>query len=418
MVEGRISDKLDWEYSFLNRFLSRSESIDLTRVVFKSAGGYLTGQFPAQQEELNRFDLVILYDVNMDRLKSKAGLFQSFLNNRGGGLLVILGENYLKSSHPGWIDQLLPATTYSRNAQPVYLRFNGQPAENFLFHPAVRISDSRRGIRSAWSSMPPFEMLIPLDSIAPNSEVLVTTGLGTANREFPILAYRNIGAGKVLESAAAPFWHWAFFGYGFNSDSREYQSLFDGIVNWLSLSEDSDPIKIVPDKNIYTRGEKIGFSGFVYDLGFRPIEAATGHISLVGENMTDTTVIQFIENKEGLYRAEIDIMPPGKYNFNGLIDKDGRILKESHGQIAVEAFSVEEFRRKPEFGTLALISQRTGGEYFTLDNIDSLFATLRPGSIAVTQKNEITIWNKFWLLSIFILALGLEWALRKRYQLI
>ncbi len=192
---------------------------------------------------------------------------------------------------------------------------------------------------------------------------------------------------------------------------------FDGIINWLSLQEDSDPIRIVPDKNIFSRGEKIGFNASVYDLGFRPISGATGDITLVDESL-DTTVIQLIENKEGSYRAEIDLLPPGKYDYNGLIEKDGRTLKETQSQIAVETFSIEEYQRKPDFSLLSSISQKTGGLFFRLDNIDSLYNSLNTELILESRKTEIVLWNKFWLLAVFILALGVEWFLRKKYQLI
>ncbi|HHI03638.1 MAG TPA: hypothetical protein ENL22_08970 [candidate division Zixibacteria bacterium] len=412
-----VSDKLDWEYAFLKRFLIKSESIELTPVLYKENGEYLTGRFPSQQKELNRFDLIILYDIKDNILKSRAELIESFLNDHGGGLLVLLGDNYLEKSFPRAIDNFLPFISTKRNAEIIYCTFNGRPDENYLYHPAVRISDNRGSIRQAWSSLPNFEILIPLDSITPNSEIYVTADIDNLGDGFPILGFRNFGPGKVMATSAAPFWHWAFFGYGFGEDAREYRLLFDGIINWLSFHEDSDPIRIVPDKNIFTRGEKIGFNALVYDLGFRPITGATGNITLVDE-ARDTTVIQLIESKKGKYRAEIDLLPPGKYDYTGLIEKDGRILKETKSRIAVESFSIEEYRRKPEFGALSAISQKTGGQFFALDNVDSLYDRLNTDLILESKKTEIVLWNKFWLLAIFILALGIEWLLRKKYQLI
>ncbi len=412
-----VSDRLDWEYAFLKRFLYNSESIELTAVTYKENGESLTGRFPSQQQELNRFDLIILYDVNNNNLKSKVGLIESFLNDHGGGLLALLGDNYLGSPFPRSVDNFLPFVSTKRKAEMIYFTFNGQPDENYLFHPAVRISENRSSIRQAWSNLPNFETIVPLDSVAPNSEIYVTADIANLGNNLPILGYRNFGPGKVIATSAAPFWHWAFFGYGFGEDAEEYRLFFDGIINWLSFQEDSDPIRIVPDKNIFSRGEKIGFNASVYDLGFRPISGATGDITLVDES-SDTTVIQLIENKEGSYRAEIDLLPPGKYDYTGLIEKDGRILKETQSQIAVEIFSIEEYQRKPDFGLLFSISQKTGGLFFRADNIDSLYNSLNTELILESRKTEIVLWNKFWLLAIFILALGVEWFLRKKYQLI
>ncbi len=413
-----VADHLDEEYAFLNRFLSNSESVELTPVVFKKGGGYLEGSFPSEQAELNRYDMIILYNININSLKSKDKLIGSFLSDKGGGMFVLLGDNYLKASFPRWLDKYLPFVETRKNSRILNIKFNGQPAENELFHPAVRISDSRQGIREAWQNLPSFEALVPLDSITPNSVILATANLSGQQTAFPILGYRRFGAGKVLATSAIPYWHWAFFDYGFGGDDREYRQFLDGIVNWLSIKEESDPITISPDKTIYTRGEKVGFNASVFDLGFRPILGASGYVALIGDKDKDTTIAQFVESGDGLYRADFDIIPPGRYKYVGRVDKEGKSLKESSGQIVVEAYSIEEYQRRPDFGLLADLSRKTGGDFYTLANVDSLYSAINTKPVAESVQKEIIIWNKLWLLLLFILALSAEWFLRKRYQLI
>ncbi len=413
-----VADHLDWEYAFMKRFLDRSESVELTPVVFKEGSGYLTGSFPSRQAELNKYDLIILYDVDWSRLANRAELFDSYLKDKGGGLFVLMGENYLKNAFPRWIDKYLPFVVTRNGSRILYHQFNGIPVENYLFHPAVRIGDNRREIRDAWRDLPHFEVLVPIDSMTENAEVLVTTDLGEGLNAVPALAFRRIGPGKVLASAVGPFWHWAFLGYGFNKKPEEYALFMNGVVNWLALKEESEPVRIYPDKNVYTRGEGIGFNASVYDLGFRPIGGASGYISVTPENSSDSTVVQFIETGEGRYRAEFDLLPPGRYSWHGVVEKDGKTLKESDGQIAVESYTVEEFRRRPDFATLAAVSQITGGHFAPLNRADSLLSGLDSTPVTITETREIVLWNKLWLLIIFIAALGVEWFLRKRYQLI
>ncbi len=366
------ADHIDWEYAFLIRYLINSESVDLSTVVAKKGGGYIGNPFPSRQEELNQNDMVILYDVNLDALSSRASLFKSFLGDKGGGLMVLLGENYLKAALPRWIDDYLPFLAKGKG-KLLYVKSTGRPVENYLFHPAVRLSDSRQSIREGWSNLPPFECLVPIDSINSGGEILVTSGVGIGKNEIPIMGFRNIGAGKVLAVTASPFWHWAFFGYGFGRDNNEYKTLLGGVVNWLSLREESDPIKITPDKTVYTRGEKAGFGASVYDLGFRPITGASGTVTLKNEAGKDSTVTQFVERGDGKYRAELDIVTPGRYKYAATIEKDGKKLRDAAGEIAVESYSIEEYRRKPDFETLARISQLTGGEFYHLNEADSLY---------------------------------------------
>jgi len=278
-----------------------------------------------------------------------------------------------------------------------------------------------------------------------------------------------------MATAALPFWHWGFFGYGFGGDDKEYRQLLDGVINWLSVrseSSESDPIRIVPDKTIYTRGEIIGFNAFVFDLGFRPIPGASGYITLVGEREGDSTMVQLVEKGEGLYRAEFDILSPGRYKYIGIVEKDGNIMKESSGQIALERYSIEEYQKRaefdvlspgrykyigivekdgnimkessgqialerysieeyqkrPDFGSLLSVSMLTGGKYFKCDEADSLSNVLtmdrvtvslqKEDRVTVSLQKEIILWNKFWILAVFVLSLAIEWLIRKRFQLI
>jgi hypothetical protein len=414
-----VSDRLDWEYSFLYRFLANSESIDLSPVVFRGDGSYLVGRFPGSQSELNSFDLIILYDINPQTLKSRRDMFGAFINDRGGSLFVMLGENYLKSPFPRWLDDYLPLiNTDRRPGMPLYFQFNGRPMENYLFHPAVRLAESRQGVREAWSQLPHFEELIPTDSVAPNSEILVAADIALGANNPPILAFRNIGGGRVLATTAAPYWHWSFFVYGFGENDREYKMFLDGIVSWLSIKEGYDPIRIIPDKNVFTKGEKIGFDTYVYDLGFRPIPNASGYVALINEQSRDTVFSHLIEIGDGRYRADFDLILPGRYKYVGVVEKDGKTLKEASGQIAVESYSIEEYQRKPDLETLEAVSRLTGGRFFGIDNFDSLYTAVDRRPLSFAKQYEITIWNKTWLLIIFISALGIEWLLRKKFQLV
>lgn len=413
-----VAEALDWEYSFLKRFLEKSESVELTEVVYKKGGGTLTGTFPDRQSELNQYDLVIMYDPVWSKLSGKAELADSYLKDNGGGIFILLGQNYLRGSFPRWIDRYLPFLVNRGGRNILYHQFNAVPVENYLFHPGARIGESRSDIRTAWRELPHFETLLPIDSISPGAEILVASDLGEGPEAIPVLGFRRFGPGKLLASSAAPFWHWAFFGYGFGRDQEEYSLFLDGIVNWLALKEETDPVRVYPDKNVYTRGEKIAFNASVYDLGFRPITGVSGYVALIPEDGTDSTVAQFIEIGEGRYRAEIDLIPPGRYSWSGDVEKDGKLLKQSQGQIAVESFTIEEFRRRPDFAALSAVAQATGGEFATIDKADTLLQNLDASTVTIATAYEIPIWDKLWLLMIFIAALGAEWFLRKRNQLI
>ncbi|MFH2036795.1 MAG: hypothetical protein ABIJ45_10365, partial [Candidatus Zixiibacteriota bacterium] len=155
-----------------------------------------------------------------------------------------------------------------------------------------------------------------------------------------------------------------------------------------------------------------------FDLGYRAINNGNGYITLINNNRADSVVTQIIRKGEGHYRAEFDLVPPGLYDYYGRIEQDGRLLKEATGQIAVENFAIEEYYRQPDFAQLSNISRLTGGKFFKAPQADSIYAVIDTMALTIETRSEIVLWNKIWLLISFILALGIEWFLRKRYQLI
>ncbi len=413
-----VADHLDWEYAFLKRFLNRSENIDLSTVVYRDNGNTLEGQFPTSQSELNQYDLIIFYDIKPGFLAGQKNIIQSFVAEKGGGLFFILGDNYLGARRPTWVDDFLPFVKRKGTGQMIYTKFNGVPVESYLFHPSVRLSDDRRGVRERWRDLPNFEQLVPTDSVTPQSEVLVTANLGRNAPDMPVLGYRLMGAGKILATTAAPFWRWAFLSAGFDEPTSDYDRFWDGSVKWLALKEDFDPIKITGDKDVYTRGETVGFTAFVNDQGFRPIENARGAVELINETGTDTMTVPWKDMGEGRYRSEFDAVSPGRYSYQATVERDGVQLKETDGQLAVESYFIEDYDRRPDFAALETVARKTGGLYAHIDKPDSVLAGIDAAKISETVKYETSLWDKAWLLLIFIGALAVEWFIRKRYQLI
>lgn len=413
-----VVDHYDWEYAFMSRYLERADNVDLTNIVYKADGTFLEGSFPSTQAELNRYDLIIFYDIKPNLLRACEDIIHSFVAEKGGSIFFMLGQNYLTSGRSRWVDNFLPFVTKRLSAKLLYTKYNGIPSESFLFHPAIRLSDDRRGVRERWRDLPNFETLVPLDSVTAQSKVLVTADLGRNAAEYPVLGYKVIGAGKILAMTAAPLWHWSFLSIGFDESGSDYERFWDGAIKWLSLKEDFDPIKIVPDRDIYTKGDEVGFTAFVYDQGFRPIEKARGFVELFDESGGDTVIVPWDERGEGKYRAEFKTLSPGQYNYRGIVNRDGAVLKETSGQLVVESYFIEDLDYRPDFAALEAVSSNTGGAFLYGDRADSLLSLIDDSAIFESVRREISVWDKVWLLFIFIGALAIEWLLRKRYQLI
>ncbi len=407
----------DYEVGFLKRYFDQSDRYDVKLIATGSKAGNLSGRLPTKQTEMNRYDLIILYDPDPAKLEGRKDILKSYLQDKGGALWVLMGKQFALRGPQQWFDDLLPFSQSKR--QPIrYLDYHGEPEETQLFHPAVRLADNLSSIRETWAELPPFQSLVSCDVIHPEGVVLVTASVRTANEPPPVLGYRRIGPGKVLAQAGLPFWTWGFITLGLGEDNSVYNRFIDGVASWLTVTDDLEPTRIIPAKRVFTRGEPITFDGYAYDPGFRPIPGVHGTVTLQGDNQREPLEKDLMSITEGEYRVRFDNLAPGTYRYNARFEKDGRILKENSGKIKVETFSLEEFDQSGKPAQLLALAKVSGGKYFTYRDFNTIQKFLDTSPIIEQKKYEFTFWNKLWLLLVIVGSLAVEWLIRKLNQLI
>jgi len=413
-----VAEQPDYEVGFLNRFLRQSDRYDVELLVTGRKSGNLGGRFPASQAKWNRYDLIILYDPDPADIQTRETMLRSYLSEKGGGVWLLMGPQFAVRGPLEWMSDLLPF--YPGSRQPVrYPQFQGVPAEGHLFHPAVRLADDRAAIRERWSTLPPFELLVRCDQTSPEGTVLAfASGVDSEEGSIPLLGYRRLGPGKLIASAALPFWSWGFKGIGYGTDRDDYGRFVEGLISWLTVQDDFDPIRISPERDVFSRGEPVKFEGFAFDQGFRPIPGVTGVVKLSGGESEDSFEADLIERGEGKFVAEFSQLPPGHYTYEARFEKEGRLLKERTADILIESFSLEEYDQRGDPAGLQALSRASGGDYTTYKDFARIASALDTRRVVEMKVGEIDLWGKFWLLLVFVGTLALEWFLRKANHLI
>lgn len=410
-------DNPDYEIGFLKRFYDQSDKYDVDLIVTGNKAGNLSGQFPSRQTELNKYDLIVFYDPDPAKLEPKKDIIKSYLSEKGGAIWLIMGRQFAERGPVKWLNDILPF--YQSNREEIhYLDYHGEPIEEQLFHPVVRLAESMSAIRDSWATLPPYNSLIACDIENPESIILVRSSLKTHKGQLPVLGYRRFGPGKLLAQTGLPFWPWGFINLGLGKDNLIYNRYVEGITSWLTVSDDLAPVRLAPEKEVFTRGEDIRFEGFAYDPGFRPLTDVTGMVRLNGGEKAESFEMDLIKTSEGKYQALFENLTPGKYNYEAAIDKDGRNLKTEQGTILIESFSLEEFNQSGNPAGLNAVATLSGGSYFTYQDFDKAVNAIDTSMVHLTSDEEFSFWNKFWLLLLMVGSLSLEWLLRKANQLV
>ena len=120
------------------------------------------------------------------------------------------------------------------------------------------------------------------------------------------------------------------------------------------------------------------------------------------------------------YQVDLSsLVPPGDYDFTVQVVGEG--ISRS-GQFSVLDYNVEQQFMNADLNRLTQLAENTEGTLYFPNGVDDLKASLLSDSrFKITQKSNRTIiplidWE--YLLGIIILALAIEWFLRKYHGLI
>jgi len=414
------SSSLNQEYGFLNRYLKSRDDIEVVSVIDATGGDRLGERFPASQEALNSFDALILIDPDLNRLSDDYDRLNSYLTDRGGGIMVLMGPISARSVKGNRLAGFLPLALSGGGASALnYGEFHIVPDQQMIFHPTLMLADNRDEIVAKWVNQPPFTLSLNVDSLQSGAVTLGYLDDPGRDRRMPVLAFRRQGAGKIMASAVAPFWHWAFYPIGIGGDDKDYRQFMASTLRWLTLGEESDRVNFGPLADVFQSGEEVIFTGLARDEGYRPITSAGGEVILVSENGdTVSAAITAASGKTGRYRADPGVLPPGSYNYRAELRAEGIDLGRFEGRLAVDETDRETALSDVDWTALELAATASGGEFVSYLNPEDLIGNIDFSTVKRWRQHEIRLWDNTVVLIIILVALSLEWFIRKRRQLL
>jgi len=414
-----ITGSLNWEYTFLKRTLERDKNINLQTLVYGKKRQPILGRFPQGEKQLSSFDILIFIDPPRFILKGHKKEIEDFVKSFGGSALFLLGKEFMDTHGFMEISSLLPFNPSGKSITFSPANLNLKLTEEGKLHPVTRLVENIEENENIWSDLPPFLGVAVLGSVTKDANNLAGFRNPLNPDIFsPGIVVRNYGKGKVMAITVTPFWRWDFLLWGIGKDSQIYQTFWNNSVRWLVVREDMDLINVFTDKKIYKGGEKIAFKAKIFDQNYQKIGDASVVVNIKGDALPDSEVVNLSLGELGDYTATLRALPPGKYLFKGEVFRNGKKLGTKKGEFLVEEYSVEDSDLKTDFDLLKRIAEVSGGKYYEKDQIENLTGDLKLVEKEEQKKKEIQLWNHPLLLAIFVLCLSIEWAIRKRSQLL
>jgi uncharacterized membrane protein len=414
-----IAGNLNYEYSFLKRDLEKDKNVELETLVYGKDHKPIQGHFPSTDQELSGYDVLILLDPPQFFLGQYKKQIEDFVFQTGGSALLLLGSEFMNSRAFMDIGSLLPFDLSGKDLSYTSVDLNLELTEEGKLHPVTRLMENAEDNLKLWSDLPPFQGVALLGSAAKDATVLAQFRNPNNPQTYsPGVTVRNYGKGKVMAITVTPFWRWDFLLWGIGKDNRIYQTLWSNAIRWLVVREDMDLINIFTDKRVYQGGEKVTFQAKVFDLNYNKLKDASVILSVKPDSAADSVIVNLVPNELGDYVTTLGALPPSHYTFRGEVSRDGERIGAKTGEFLVETYTLEDSDLKTNFDLLKRMSEVSGGKYYDKDQIANLSNDLKLTEKEEQKTREIQLWNNPLLLAIFVLCLSVEWAIRKRSQLL
>ena len=283
----------------------------------------------------------------------------------------------------------------------------------------LALSDRPEESLKVWRELPPIDWMARVAGVKPAAGVLLTA-LDPApggHEKLPVLVLQKYGLGQALFMGTDSTWRWRK-----NVGDKYFTLLWSQVVQRMALSRllgEAKRTQLSSDRQNYFIGDRVKVYARLYTASYDPVNEAqvTGHYtardSKVAGNIGEREVmLRPLPGQPGMYRGEF-VAPAeaGAYKFS--VERDPETTLD---------FGVQ--KPKFELGQTAMnepllkeMAAVSGGAFLREEDLYRLPELVTKKVETVRSYIEVEVWSSPLVFTWFVLLTGLEWALRKKFQL-
>lgn len=419
-----------WEFRYLQNVLLRDRRIDAKFLLVQSdpalssaAGSPFLSKFPATKEDLFKYDLVIIGDVDPHVLTpEQMDNLSEFVSKFGGAIAFIAGQQYDPVAYLNTpFEKLLPiemdGSMTRRNgperATTLALTSAGRTS------PMLRLSPNEQENAEIWHRFPPIQWINRVSRAKPGAQVLLEDQDPVKITRFgkmPAMALQQYGVGQVLYIGTDNTWRWRQ-----ETGVAYYPLLWGQIIQRMALPHllgGSKRTQLSVDKQNYGAGERVTVFARLYDQAFQPVKqpSVNGNYATQpgpGQPFSAAQRIQLrpLPDQPGMYRGDFVAVSPGNYKFYVESDPQTNLQFE----VTKPRFELgETAMNAPLLKEMARIS---GGAFFREEDLGSLTHKLSQQDERITRVLDADIWSSPFYFGLVTVLATVEWIMRKRSEL-
>ncbi|MEX0936733.1 MAG: VWA domain-containing protein [Pirellulales bacterium] len=418
-----------WEFQYLKTLLERDTTVNLRTVLQDADQDYAQIDrsalpvFPVRRDELFAYDVVIFGDVNPAYLTSSTmDNLRDFVQEKGGGLAFIAGPKFTPYAYRNTpLAGLLPVELGSGQPPDAGDTFNTafqvRPTELGLAAGTLQLGDSLAESLRLWQELPPLYWMVEA-GLKPAARTLAEhpTQTNPDGRPLAIIASHYFGAGKVLFHATDETWRWRL-----GPGDRHFARYWVQTIRYLArtkLLRGDHGIELTADRREYRQGEPVRIRARFLDERHAP--AADDGVAVVAEQQGQQRrhlTLRRNSGLRGIFEGVLTDVSQG--NWHVWLAEPAVEERPPSADFLVSAPPGEFASVQMAAAELEAAAATTRGHFYTLDQANDLLDDLPAGrQVPIEPLPPVSLWNRWWMLVVFLGLITTEWILRKKCRLL
>ncbi|MCC6231456.1 MAG: VWA domain-containing protein [Verrucomicrobiales bacterium] len=419
-----------WEFRYLQALLLRDRRVDLKCVLFDGDPAIARGPgtpyletVPTRREDLFAYDLILFGDIDPKNFTpAQLDLFGEFVARSGGSFLMIAGRRFSPWSYQDTaLERILPVE-FDRSAaasaatalfdRPTKLELTAKGKASIL----LRMSEDAAENQQKWEALPPLFWTAPVRRAKPAAEVLVQDlGRGEATPPLPLVALQQYGVGQTMFVGSDNTWRWRR-----NRGEEFYASFWGRSIQRLALQHllsGGRRTQLMLDRMVAMPGERVSVSARLFDSAFEPLTDPLTRVLVDLESgggtksATAELLLRLVPDQPGLFQGDWVGTVPGRYRFRA---GDTAVAT---ADLTVQDRLVEVGETAMQEGAMRSWAAAGGGEFFREEDLHRLPDAVSRQARRVTSRVGVDLWSSPAYYLVVVLLFGLEWLMRKIWQL-
>ena len=414
-----------WEYRFIRNALYRDPGVKVDCLLYHpqlqmgDGPGYIQ-KFPEKLEDLQKYDVVFVGDVGIDKSGSQgltedqAKLLKGLVESQASGIVFIPGSRgNIFSLEKSELGDLIPVILNDEKKEgysdstPSKLNLTSDGKGSLL----TMLGDTEEDNPVIWKSLPGFYWHAPVIKEKGGTDVLaVHANRSNEYGRIPMLVTKTAGNGKVLFLGHDSAWRWRR-----GVEDLYHYRFWGQVARWMSYQRNmaaGERIRLYFTPDRPKPGDNVTLNANAFDQYGAPLKKGKVLVDITSpDGQTKRISLDKAEGTWGSFTGRFRVAQPGAWKIEAVIGED-----TAHGiktTLLAQGTVVEKTGMPSRPDVLEEMTRVSKGRLLSGDQLASLIKEIRSLPEPTPLETRTPLWSHWLTAAILVTLLALFWMGRK-----